>query len=76
MTDIPFNTSNHLSKRQALKALNVRTRSVQMALNQAASAISHAQRVLEKDDLKERTSIINHHDPEPAELHLLHGDPS
>jgi hypothetical protein len=70
MTDIPFTAS---TKRQALRALNIRTRSVQIALNEAASAICHAQRVLERDYLKERTAIINTHEPPPAELHLIPG---
>jgi hypothetical protein len=49
-------------KHRKLKALNTRTHPVQVALNQAQSALDHARRLVENNYQKERTSIINSQD--------------
>lgn len=57
-------------KARALKSLNLETRTIHAALNQAASAITHAQRALEQNYNRRRSVIINEPDPEP-----LHAPP-
>ena len=56
------------TKRHLLKKLNAEARSVQTALNQAQSAVTYAQRLVEQSYLRKRTAIINARDDDDWEL--------
>lgn len=59
------------TKQKQLRDLNTKTRTVQVALNQAASALAHAQRLLEDDYNRSRTKIIS--EPDPVIFNNAHG---
>ena len=55
-------------KQKALRDLNTRHQSVQVALNQAQTALNHALRLVEADYHKKRTEIMHSNDLPPGDL--------